>query len=153
MSGPGSAGAWAAFFAAAVFAVGAAAQGKPAAYPSKGQSENQQRQDDGQCYGWARSNTGVDPQTAAQAAGPSGSTVGSGHRAKGAVGGAVIGGIANGSDGARAGAAVGIVAGGMRARQQQREQQASVQAQQQGSLDSFNRAYAACMESRGYTVR
>jgi len=148
-----TAGTWTAVLAAAVFTVGAAAQSKPAAYPAKGQSEAQQRQDDGQCYGWARSNTGVDPQTAAQAAAPSGSTVGSGHRAAGAVGGAVIGGIANGSDGARAGAAVGIVAGGMRARQVQRSQQASTQSQQQGALDSFNRAYAACMESRGYTVR
>ncbi|MGA7813529.1 MAG: hypothetical protein WCA53_11525, partial [Caballeronia sp.] len=38
-----------------------AAQGKPIAYPAKGQSQQQQQQDDGACYSWAKSNTGVDP--------------------------------------------------------------------------------------------
>ena len=145
-----------AFVLAAAFAAAfsvAQAQTKPVAYPAKGQSPNQQAQDDGQCYGWARSNTGVDPSVASQPAGPSGPAVGGGERMRGAAGGAVIGGIANGSDGARTGAAIGVVAGGIRARQNQRAQQASAQQHQQGSLDTFYRAYAACMESRGYTVR
>jgi hypothetical protein len=138
---------------AAVFSVAAQAQtARPIAYPAKGQSPDQQAQDDGQCYGWARSHTGVDPSAAAPAQ-PSGPAVGGGERARGAAGGAVIGGLANGSDGARTGAAIGIVAGGVRARQNQRAQQASAQQHQQGSLDTFYRAYAACMESRGYTVR
>ena len=137
-------------FAAALALAGPVQAAKPVAYPAKGQSPNQQAQDDGQCYGWARSNTGVDPAVAGSAAGPSGPAVGGGERTRGAVGGAVIGGIVDGGDGARTGAAVGVVAGGMRARQKQRAQQASVQS---GDLDTFYRAYGACMDSRGYTVR
>jgi hypothetical protein len=131
----------------AALALPAGAQ-KPIAYPSKGQSQQQQSQDDQQCYSWARSNTGIDPSAPAPQA--SGTTVGSGHRARGAVGGAVIGGIADGSDGARTGAAVGMVVGGSRARRERRAQEAS---SQQGSQDTFYRAYAACMEGRGYSIR
>jgi hypothetical protein len=138
---------------AALVTMSAHAQNKPIAYPAKGQSSSQQSQDDGYCYGWARSNTGIDPQTASAAPPQSGPAVGGGERARGAVGGAVIGGIADGSDGARTGAAVGIVAGGVRARQNRRAQEASAQSQQQGSLNTFYRAYGACMEGRGYTIR
>ena len=140
--------------AALLAAMSAYAQNKPIAYPAKGQSQNQQAQDDGQCYGWARSSTGVDPAAlsggAPQQTGPA---VGGGQRARGAAGGAIIGGIANGSDGARTGAAVGMVAGGVRARQQRRAQNESAQAQHAGTLDTFYRAYGACMEGRGYTIR
>jgi hypothetical protein len=121
---------------------------KPIAYPAKGQSQQQQSQDDQNCYSWARSNTGIDP--AAPAPQSTGTTLGSGHRARGAVGGAVIGGIADGSDGARTGAAVGAVVGGSRARRERRAQNESAQ---QGSQDTFYRAYAACMEGRGYSIR
>ena len=145
--------AWTAALAATVFAVSAAQAAKPIVYPAKGQSPNQQAQDDNQCYSWARSSTGIDPAAVAGAPPPSGPAVGGGERAKGAVGGAVIGGIAGGGDGARTGAAVGIVAGGMRARSNQRSQQASAQSQQQGAMDTFYRAYGACMEGRGYTIR
>ena len=148
------ASAWTSALAAAVFAVGAVHAAKPIVYPAKGQSQNQQAQDDNQCYSWARSSTGVDPAAVAGAPPPaSGPAAGGGERAKGAVGGAVIGGIAGGSDGARTGAAVGVVAGGMRARSNQRSQQASAQSQQQGAMDTFYRAYGACMEGRGYTIR
>jgi len=138
---------------AAVVILAGQAQAKPAVYPAKGQSA-QQQQDDGQCYSWAKSNTGIDPAAVAAApAGPTGPATGGGERAKGAVGGAVIGGIANGSSGAATGAAVGVVAGGVKARHNQKSQQASAQAQKQGALDTFDRAYAACMEGRGYTVK
>jgi hypothetical protein len=43
--------------------------------------------------------------------------------------------------------------GGSRARQNKRAAQASGQAQSQGAMDTFNRAYAACMEGRGYTIK
>ena len=43
------------------------AQGKPIAYPSKGQSAQKQQQVDGACYSWAKSNTGIDPATASTA--------------------------------------------------------------------------------------
>ncbi|SDB93179.1 hypothetical protein SAMN05421548_102279 [Paraburkholderia lycopersici] len=43
--------------------------------------------------------------------------------------------------------------GGARARQNRRAQQANSQAQSQGAIDTFNRAFSACMEGRGYTIR
>ena len=143
-----------AFAIATAVATGLVHAAKPIAYPAKGQSPNQQAQDDSQCYGWARSSTGIDPAAVANAPQTSsGPAVGGGERVRGAAGGAIIGGIANGSDGARTGAAVGMAVGGIRARQNRRAQDASAQTHQQGTLDTFYRAYGACMEGRGYTIR
>lgn len=148
-----TASALAAALVLACIAVGDA-QAKPIAYPSKGQSGPQQQKDDGECYVWAKNNTGIDPAAVATAPPPpSGPAVGGGERATGALRGAVVGGIIGGSDGARTGAGVGVVAGGMRARQNQRSRQASAQSQNQGAIDTFNRAFAACMEGRGYTIK
>ena len=82
----------------------------------------------------------------------------------GGAGGAVIGGIAGGRSGARTGAAIGGLSGGaiggMRSsrqnrqadqQQQQWEQQQANQYMQQRS--AYNRAHAACLEGRGYTVQ
>ncbi len=138
---------------------GALAQSKPVAYPAKGQSAAQQQKDDGACYSWAKSNTGIDPAAVAAAPPPpSGPAVGGGERvggaARGALGGAVIGGIAgDAGKGAAAGAAVGTMAGGHRARQNQRNTQANAQAQSAGAMDTYYRAYGACMEGRGYSIR
>ncbi|WP_430869497.1 YMGG-like glycine zipper-containing protein [Cupriavidus basilensis] len=128
------------------------AQAKPIIYPAKGQSAEQQQKDDGQCYVWAKNSTGVDP--AAVAAAPPSGPAGGGERvrgaARGAAGGAAIGAIAgDAGKGAAAGAVAGTMAGGARAR---RNQQAAQQPAQ-GSMDTYNRAYAACMEGRGYTVK
>jgi hypothetical protein len=140
--------------AAALLVAGHAQAAKPIAYPAKGQSAQQQKKDDGECYAWAKSNTGIDPAAVAAAPPPaSGPAVGGGERAKGAVRGAAVGGIVDGGDGARTGAAVGVVAGGARARQNQKAQQASAQSQQQGAMDTFYRAYGACMSGRGYTIK
>jgi hypothetical protein len=43
--------------------------------------------------------------------------------------------------------------GGSRARQNRRAAAASSQQQTQGAMDTFNRAYAACMEGKGYTIK
>lgn len=120
---------------------------QPVVYPAKGQSPQQQKNDEGQCYSWAKSNTGIDPVAASQPA-PRGPAVGGGERVKGAVGGAVIGEIAGGHGGE--GAAIGAIVGGSRARRNQAQQQQQAQSSQ---ISTFNRAYAACMEGRGYTVR
>ena len=145
---------WTAVLAAAVFAAGAAHAAKPVIYPAKGQSAQQQQADDGQCYSWAKGNTGIDPAAVASTPPPpSGPAVGGGERARGALRGAAVGGIVDGGDGARTGAAVGVVAGGARARQNQRAEQASAQSNQQGAMDTFYRAYGACMEGRGYTIK
>ena len=55
--------------AALSFAMGAPAQ-KPVVYPAKGQSAQQQKKDDGACYSWAKSNTGIDPAVVAQTSAP-----------------------------------------------------------------------------------
>jgi hypothetical protein len=155
MKGIERSSAWAAAIAAVVFSAGASAQaGRPIAYPAKGQSAQQQQSDDGQCHAWAKSNTGIDPDAVSSAPPPpSGPAVGGGERARGAVRGAAVGGIVDGGDGARTGAAVGMAAGGARARQNQRAQQSAAQSQQQGSMDTYYRAYGACMEGRGYTIK
>jgi hypothetical protein len=137
---------------AAVIAVVGQAQAKPIAYPAKGQSTQQQQKDDGACYSWAKTNTGVDP--AAVAAAPPPPPPGpTGDRVKGAARGAVIGGAVGGSEGAGKGAAVGVVAGGAKSRQKQAASAQAAEGQKQGAMDTFNRAYAACMEGKGYTIK
>lgn len=138
----------------------AQAQAKPIVYPSKGQSAQQQQKDEGECYVWAKSQTGIDPAAVAAAPAPApqtGPAVGGGERLQGAARGAVVGGIIDGGSGAGKGAAIGTVAGGVRARNNQRSQNAQAQqhdqAQKQGAIDTFYRAQGACLEGRGYTVK
>lgn len=137
----------------------AAAQ-QPVVYPAKGQSAQQQSQDEGQCYAWAKQSTGIDPAVVASSPPPqqTGTAVGGGQRvggaARGAAGGAAVGAIAgDAGKGAAAGAVVGTMAGGRRARQQQAAQNQQAQAQQQGAIQTYYRAYGACMEGRGYTIK
>lgn len=139
--------------ATAMFVI-APAQAAPIAYPAKGQSAQQQQKDDGECYSWAKSTTGIDPAVISSAPAPaSGPAVGGGERVVSAARGAVIGGILGGGDGAAKGAGVGVLVGGAHARQNQRSKQAQTQAQQQEKLNTFYRAHSACMEGRGYTIR
>ena len=140
-------------------------------YPAQGQSNDQMEKDKFECYNWAKGQTGFDPMQmpTASSAPPSqerrsvgGSTLGGGLL--GGAGGAVIGGIAGGSSGARTGAAIGGLTGGafggMRSsrqnrqadqQQQQWEQQQANQYMQQ--RNAYNRAHAACLEGRGYSVK
>jgi hypothetical protein len=145
--------------AALAWAWTAAAQ-QPVVYPAKGQSAQQQSQDETQCNAWAKQSTGIDPAVVASSPPPqqTGPAVGGGQRvggaARGAAGGAAIGAIAgDAGKGAAAGAVVGTMAGGRRARQQQAAQQQQAQAQQQGAIQTYYRAYGACMEGRGYTIK
>ena len=129
-------------------ALGAAAQ-KPVTYPAKGQSAAQQSKDDGECHAWARQSTGVDPAApagaaSAQAAPPSGGVV------RGAVIGATVGAI-GGNDVGNA-AAKGAVIGGVHQAARRRGQAEAQQAQAQQSLQTYYRAYGACMSGRGYSV-
>ena len=134
---------------------------QPIIYPAKGQGPEQQRKDDGECYTWAKQNTGIDPAVVAstQPAQQTGPAVGGGERARGAlrgaVGGAVIGEIADNDagKGAGVGATVGVLAGGRKARQNQQAQNQQAQANHQQQMDNFYRAHGACLEGRGYTVK
>jgi len=136
--------------ALAAFATVSVAQ-KPSVYPAKKQTAEQQKKDDGECLAWAKKDTGIDPVAASQPAPQqTGPAVGGGERLKGAAGGAAIGGIAGD---AGAGAVVGTVLGGVKARQNQGAQNQQAQQQQQQALNKFYKAYAACMEGRGYSVK
>lgn len=141
-------------------------------YPAKGQNPQQQQKDETECYQWSRSQTGIDPTappTTVEAVPTSTSNPANGARvagaARGAAGGAMIGAIAgDAGKGAAIGATVGTMAGGARKRraaraQKQQQQQAAAQAQQQGAaidkqkMDTFKKAYAACVQGRGYTAQ
>jgi len=131
---------------------------KPLVYPAKGQSAQQQGRDDGDCHVWAKQNTGIDPATLAPLAQATGPATGGGERvqgaARGAVGGLAIGAIAgDAGQGAAIGAVVGTMAGGRRARQNQEAQNQQAQNQNQQQINTFYRAYGACMEGRGYSIK
>ena len=145
-----------------VIAFGLAAQGhaaQPIIYPAKGQTVEQQSRDEGECHVWAKTNTGIDPvELAAQPVAPEQSSGGGAELARGAVGGA-LGGAAVGAiagdtgEGAAIGAVVGTLAGGHRARQNAKAQRESAVQSRAEQVDTFNRAYSACLEGRGYTVK
>lgn len=130
-------------------------------YPNNGQSEEQQEADQYQCYGWARKETGFDPMATPQATEPPPQQEAKkGGVGRGALRGAAVGAVIDGSDGAKTGALAGGAVGGMRRADQNRKQQHAQeqweqeQAQQyQAARNNYNRAYAACLEARGYTVR
>jgi outer membrane protein with glycine zipper len=133
---------------------------KPIAYPAKGQSASQQSKDDAECYAWAKQTTGIDPAVVASSPPPqqTGPAVGGGQRlrgaARGAAGGAAIGAIAgDAGQGAGIGAIAGTMVGGREARQQRDAQNQQAVAQQQEVINTFYRAFGACMEGRGYTIK
>ncbi len=130
-----------------------------APYPSKGQSAQKQNQDEGECFAWAKQQTGIDPIAAASAPPPAAApAAGGGERvrgaARGAVGGAAIGAIAgDAGKGAGIGAVAGTMAGGKQARTNQAAQQQQAQQAKAGASQQFNKAFGACMEGRGYSVK
>ena len=131
-------------------------------YPAQGQSADQQGKDEYECYQWARRDTGFDPMAAPTTSTPAPTTQQrSGGVARGALGGAAIGGIIGGSSSdAGTGALVGGLLGGVRQRsqnvsaQQERQQWEQQEASRYANnRNNYNRAYAACLEGRGYTVK
>ena len=130
-------------------------------YPARGQSQEQMDQDKYACYTWAKQQSGFDPMQAQSATQLPQSQGPGGERVRGAARGATVGAVAgaiggNAGKGAAAGAAAGTMVGGMRKRDQQR-QQAQVQEQQNAAYsqkqNDYNRAFSACMEGKGYTVK
>jgi Glycine-zipper domain len=138
----------------------------PIIYPNKGQSNKQQEKDKYECYSWAKGQSGFDPMATPKATAPPPereAPVGGVFRggARGAVGGLAIGAIAgDAGKGAAIGAASGALIGGLRRREQvaredQREEQWANQqaANYQQGRANYNRAFSACLEGRGYTVK
>jgi hypothetical protein len=135
-------------------------------YPTKGQSAEQQEQDKFQCYSFAKGQTGFDPMappTTSTAPPPAEAPQGGVGRGavRGTLGGAAIGAIAGDTKkGLKIGAASGALVGGMRrSDQKRREEQNRQQWEQQEAANysqnrnNYNRAYAACLEGRGYSVK
>jgi hypothetical protein len=150
-------------------------------YPARGQSQAQQNRDQYECHSWAVQQTGFDPSRpapATMAAAPPPNAYapntyppsqrhvlrGAGRGAAlGAVGGAIAG---DAGKGAAAGAAMGGLVGGFRRRDERRQQYAQQQyeqqqymqqqyahqASQQNQRVAYQRAMAACLQGRGYTV-
>jgi len=126
-------------------------------YPAKGQSAEQQKKDEGECHKWAVAQSKYDPakppeQTAA--ANPSTTATGTtrGAGARGAARGAIVGEVVGGDAGA--GAAAGAVAARGQSRRQNAAQAQQQQASaQQGGQAMYQKARAACLEGRGYTVK
>jgi uncharacterized protein YcfJ len=130
---------------------------QPIIYPSKGQTPQQQSKDDGECYVWAKQNTGIDPAVVAQTPAQTQPSSGGNERVqgalRGALGGAAIGAIVgDAGKGAGVGAVLGTMGGGRQARENQAKSQAQSQTQHQQTMQTFYRAYGACMQGRGYTV-
>ena len=137
-------------------------------YPNKGQTNEQMEQDKFQCYNWAKGQTGFDPMqvpTATAPPPPKSNTNVAGSTVRGAAGGALLGaGIGAIAGDTGKGAAIGALSGGAlggvrsssRKRDEQRAQQQWEQeqvAQYTQSRNAYNRAYVACLEGRGYTVK
>jgi hypothetical protein len=130
-------------------------------FPNADQSPEQQEQDKFVCYGWAKDQSSFDPMAPPTATEPPPQEQAKkGGAGRGLVRGAAVGGIVGGSSGAKKGAATGVVVGGMRRQDQKRKEE---QARQQWEQDQqriyaenrnrYNRAYAACLEGKNYTVR
>jgi predicted lipid-binding transport protein (Tim44 family) len=140
-------------------------------YPAKGQSQDQMEKDKFECYSWAKKQSGFDPmETPRATSAPPPKAEGSvaGGAAKGGVGGGLlgagIGALVGGKSGAGKGALIGglggAAVGGMRSSSQQqeadqkRDQWAREQsAQYAQKRNAYNRAYTACLEGKGYTVK
>lgn len=139
-------------------------------FPAQGQSEEQMEKDKYECYRWAVQQSGFDPMKVptAQTAPPetkqhSGGVVRG--TAKGAVVGTAVGAATGGSKrdvrrSARIGAGSGAVVGGARQSSANRAEQQKQQQWEQNEANNYaqqrtayNRALAACLEGKGYTVK
>ena|SRR5271166_3659354 len=156
-------------FLAFVFFVPASASaqsGQMFIYPQKNQSQEQQDKDRYECHRWAVQQTGFDPSVPypsnPYALDPQPYKPSQPHVLKGAARGATLGVVGgaiagNAGKGAAAGAAMGGLAGGFR-RMDERRDQANAQQQQAQSQASqaaagYQRAMAACLDGRGYSVK
>lgn len=131
-------------------------------FPSNNQDQKTQDTDEMAYYRWAVEQTGVDPLNPVKVEPGQGNRAPDGTAvagaARGAAAGAAIGAIAGD---AGKGAAIGAVTGAMQGRRakvvgdharQQQMNQAAV-AREKAMMESFQKAFTACIEGKGYTVR
>jgi len=133
------------------------------AYPKNGQTQEQFQMDQYQCHQWATGQAGVDPtnpapqQQPATPSGPPPPAAVAASAAGGAIVGTMIGAISgHPGQGAAIGTAVGASAGMMKAGakgKKQAEAKKKADAEAQAALAKYEKAYAVCLEGRGYQVR
>jgi len=127
-------------------------------FPKNGQTKEQQEQDEFSCYKWAKEQTGFDPNKPVEHAAAPAPQGGAGKgAAKGAAVGAIGGAIGgDAGKGAAVGAGVGAAAGAHKKRKGEKQQEAAEQQaekQQAANVEGYQRAFGACMEGKGYTVK
>lgn len=131
-------------------------------FPAKGQSAEQTEKDKFACYGWAKQQSAFDPMAVPKTSTPPPSQEKkSGGVVRGGLGGAALGAIiGDSSKSAKRGAAAGGLIGGVRQRSanNQTAQNTKDWEQQEASnyannRSKYDRAYAACLEGKGYTVK
>lgn len=134
-------------------------------YPANNQSAEQQSKDEGDCFSWAKQETGFDPTAPMTASTPPPQTQAPTTSAgrgmlRGALAGAAVGAIAgDAGKGAAIGAGSGLLIGGARERNQVNQAYAEQNAwaneqaaQYEQRQSEYNRAFGVCMQGRGYTV-
>jgi hypothetical protein len=131
-------------------------------FPANDQTPEQMEQDKYSCYGWAKGQTGFDPMAVPTASTPPPSQQKkSGGVARGALGGAALGLIIgdSGSSAARGAAAGGLMGGVRQGSANSATEQKTKEWERQetnkyiNARNQYNRAYGACLEGKGYTVK
>ena len=131
-------------------------------YPAKNQTDEQMARDKEECHDWAVKQTGVDPEKLASEAVTPPPSGGSSSEAGSGLGGAGLGAARGAMSGDAAGGAIrgvgiGRLVRAARARREMEEQhQASPQQeyqQRKTQLQSYDRAFSACLTGRGYSVQ
>jgi len=129
---------------------------EPVIFPAQGQSAEQQEKDKLKCYSWAKQQSGFDPMSSADTATAAAQTK-SGGAAKGALAGGVAGAVfGNKSKHTRRSAAAGAVVGGASQNSSNKKNQAAADqynAEVAANRGGYDRAHAACLEGKGYTIK
>lgn len=145
-----------------LFFVATTTQADMYVYPQKGQSAEQTDKDKHECYKWSKDKTGFDPMVAPKASTPAPTVEEKkGGAVKGAAAGAVAGKVlGNSSKTTKKSAAAGAVVGGAKqSSSNKKQQQAKADWEQKeasnysAQRNEYNRAYGACLEGRGYSVK
>jgi hypothetical protein len=131
-------------------------------YPAKDQSAEQMEKDKYECYNWAKKDSSFDPMAAPKATTPAPTAEKKkGGAVKGAAAGAVAGKVlGNSSKTTKRSAAAGGLIGGVsqssknaKTEQKQKDWEQKESANYANNRNNYNRAYSACLEGRGYTVK
>lgn len=141
-------------------------------FPAAGQSEEQQKKDEYECYLWAADQSGYDPveghkdelsQASVEADSANTKSGGAGKAALGAAArGAIIAEASDGdaSKGATTGATMGLIKGKRRQHAEEDKDRAAMEEQaraeaeaKQKLVSNYERARAACLEAHDYVVK